>query len=167
MKRPQGKSGSQFTTPLAESMTRILGPGMVTGGTIFTRDETAALNKLYAFKPEGPGKRPPKPVRQPDPEGALPHQKRDADEAFMKKVAAWERWEDPQALMQAGADRNMVRHATSDGLRLVAWIAKFVPEGEDPVKTLIQLASQAGWDVSGEDMAWAEDEALSDLEDAG
>ena len=147
-------------------MIQLLGPGMTALGNTFTRSETDALRKLYGFRPEEPNQRPPKPERQPDPERITPWEKKQADEAHAKAVADWERWEDPRSLMQVGADRNMVRHATSDGLRLMAWIARFVPEGEDPLKTLIQIASDAGFDVPGEDGAWAEDEALTDLEDA-
>lgn len=75
--------------------------------------------------------------------------------------------EDLQRLMQAGADRNALRHAESDGLRLLAWLAKYVPAGEDPLKHLVQLASDAGWDVNPEDVAWAEsdDEFQDSAED--
>lgn len=62
----------------------------------------------------------------------------------------------PRAFMQAGADRNAIRHAQCDGLRMVAWIAKFVPAGMDPLKTLIGLAVDGGFDVSPEDIEFAE-----------
>jgi hypothetical protein len=68
--------------------------------------------------------------------------------------------------MQAGADRNMVRHAESDGIRLIAWLAKYVPEGEDPLKTLVQLAVDAGWDVDPSDVTWADAEVTDDEEAA-
>ncbi len=83
----------------------------------------------------------------------------EGEEAHKRAVARWERWEDPRPLMQAGADRNMARYAEHDGLRLVAWLARHVPEGGDPLKTLIQLAVDAGWDVPPEDIAWAEGDA--------
>jgi hypothetical protein len=62
---------------------------------------------------------------------------------------------DPRALLQAGADRNMIRHAEHDGLRLIAWLARHVPAGEDPLKSLVLAAVDAGWDVSPEDASWA------------
>ena len=60
-------------------------------------------------------------------------------------------------LYQAGADRDMFRHAEADGLRLLAWIAKYVEKGQDPVKTLIQFASESGVDVSPEDYEGAKE----------
>ena len=62
---------------------------------------------------------------------------------------------DPNPLLQAGADRNLMRQAEEDGLRLLVWLAKYVEKGTDPLKTLIQLAGDAGFDVDPEDMAWA------------
>jgi hypothetical protein len=57
--------------------------------------------------------------------------------------------------MQAGADRNTFRHAEADGLRVVAWMARFIPEGEDPLRHVIQIFAEAGFDVDPEDLAWA------------
>ena len=61
-------------------------------------------------------------------------------------------------LMEAGARRNAFREAEADGLRLLAWLAKYVPVGSDPLKTLVGLASEAGLDVEPEDSEWADDE---------
>ena len=61
-------------------------------------------------------------------------------------------------MMQAGADRNAMRHASCDGLRMLAWLAKYVPAGEDPVKTLVQFAVSAGCDVDPEDIEWSTEE---------
>jgi predicted NAD/FAD-dependent oxidoreductase len=44
----------------------------------------------------------------------------------------------------------------SDGLRLVAWLARYVEPGKDPLRTLVELACQAGWDVDPIDMGWAQ-----------
>jgi hypothetical protein len=79
-----------------------------------------------------------------------------------RAVEANAKWKDPRAFLQAGADRNAMRHASSDGLRLLAWIAKFVPPGGDPVKTLVQIASEAGFDVDPSDLTWAFDETATD-----
>lgn len=58
--------------------------------------------------------------------------------------------------MQAGADRNALRQAACDGMRLLAWLAKYVPPGEDPLKTLVQVTARAGFDVSPADIDWAD-----------
>ena len=156
-KRPQ-VAGSYVTTPMAATMIQLLGLGGVAGGVALSRDETQAIAKLYGFKPEPPHERPPKPVREPDPAGTPEWDRRDRDAKHKAQVAAWENWTDPRAFHQAGADRNMIRHAEHDGLRLVAWLAKHVPAGDDPLKTLVQAAIEAGWDVSPEDVSWVEDD---------
>lgn len=63
---------------------------------------------------------------------------------------------DNNVLLQAGADRNVVRHAECDGLRMLAWIARYVEPNGDPMKTLIQMAVDAGFDVADADAEWAE-----------
>lgn len=42
------------------------------------------------------------------------------------------------------------------------WLAKYVPPGEDPLRHLVQLAVNAGWDVDPEDVEWAETEEAED-----
>jgi hypothetical protein len=49
-----------------------------------------------------------------------------------------------------------MRYAERDGLRLVAWLARFTASGADPLKAVIELASAAGWDVDPSDFDWAE-----------
>lgn len=61
-------------------------------------------------------------------------------------------------LLEVGSDRNMFRLAEQDGLRMVAWIARHVEPGDDPLKLLIQMASEAGWDVDPEDYEYASEE---------
>jgi len=165
MKRTNRPSyeGNLITTPRAGLMFQLLGSGFRTGHVQFTRDEEAALNKLYGFKKEKPNKKPPKPtLKKVDTKGmdqyAIRRAEEQAEKDHVEAVKRWEKWEDPIALMQAGADRNMVRHAEADGVRLVAWLAKYVPEGEDPLKTLVQLAVDAGWDVDPIDVTWADAE---------
>jgi hypothetical protein len=72
---------------------------------------------------------------------------------------------DEPGIMQHGATRNMLRHAESDGLRMVAWFARFIPPGEDPLKHLVQLTVERGWDIAPEDVEWAADEADDDTEE--
>jgi hypothetical protein len=153
-KRPQTRGGGAVTTPHSASMITLLGSGIVSHGLALSRDENRALNKLYGLVPEKPHQRPPKPVFEPDPDLDYFERQR-AETKFKEAVKAWELWEDPRHIMQAGADRNMIRHAQADGLRLMAWFAKFVPAGEDPLKHLIQVVSNGGCDVEPEDIDWA------------
>jgi len=55
------------------------------------------------------------------------------------------------ALFEAGAFRNMARFAEVDGIRLVAFLAKFCEPGKDPLSLVKVLMSEAGYDVSLED----------------
>jgi hypothetical protein len=71
--------------------------------------------------------------------------------------ARWRKWKDPSVLLQAGADVGTFRCAEEDGLRMVAWIAKFASPGEDPLKVLVRMAADAGLDASS-DLEWAEEE---------
>ena len=76
----------------------------------------------------------------------------------IKKLYGFKSRRDVQELIQAGSDRNVIRHAQCDGLRLLAWISKFTDAGGDPLKTLIQLAIDAGLDVDCADIDWVSQE---------
>ena len=153
--RPQTLNlGSGVTTPSAATMITLLGASLQHEGNLLSRSEYQALSKVYGFSVEKPGTRPPKPVQAPY-KGKTSFDRQDEDKEYARQVANWERWQDPQAMMQAGADRNLARRAQHDGFRLVAWIAKYVEPGEDPLKTLIQMASDAGFDVDPADYDYA------------
>jgi hypothetical protein len=156
--RPNVENLSQVTTPLAAKLVQLLGPGATCGSITLTRGEFEAVKHLYGFKKELPNKRPDSP-KTPDPSN-YPKDSWAYEEALRKHkddLKRHEGWKDPQPFMQAGADRNALRAAEADGLRLLAWIAKFVPAGEDPLAHLVQAAVAFGWDVDPEDVEWAED----------
>jgi hypothetical protein len=150
--RPQTLNhGSGVTTPAAATMIALLGPGLQHEGNLLSRSEHQALAKVYGFVAEKPSKKPAKPVLAPS-EGKTQFE---IEDEYQRQVANWERWEDPRPLLQAGASRNLVREAAHDGFRLVAWIAKYVEPGQDPLKTLIQMACDAGFDVDPADVDFA------------
>lgn len=160
MKRPKLDNGSRgnspVTTPIAADMISLLG-GMPTGGLTLTTSEYSNLRKLYGFVPEKPNERPPPP--SPPVEADFKGDRWKYQSALDDHKRALEyhaKWCDPQRFMQAGADVNLVRHAESDGFRLVAWLAKYVEAGQDPLKTLIQMAIDSGFDVAPEDVEYAE-----------
>lgn len=152
--RPKVENLAQVTTPLAAKVIRLLGLGAIQGSIALTRGEFGAVKRLYGFEPELPNKRP-DPPGVPDPNDWAACRKH---EDALKMHA---KWQDPQPLMQAGADRNALRAAEADGLRLLAWIAKYVPAGDDPLAHLVQAAVAAGWDVDPEDVEWADDSEAS------
>lgn len=59
------------------------------------------------------------------------------------------------ALLRAGDTVNILRHAEADGMRLVAWISKLCEGSEDPLKVLVRMAVEAGFDVDAQDVDWA------------
>jgi len=167
-KRPKVENLSQVTTPLAAKLIQLLGLGATCGSVAMTRGEFEAVKRLYGFKKELPNKKP-DPPKAPDPNN-YPKDSWTYEEALRKHkdaIRQHEGWKDPQRFMQAGADRNALRAAEADGLRLLAWIAKFVPAGEDPLAHLVQAAIAFGWDVDPEDVEWANDQEANDEEKYG
>jgi hypothetical protein len=63
-----------------------------------------------------------------------------------------------------GSRMNLMRHAEADGMRMIAWLAKFCEPGDDPVRVLVQLAMLAGWDVDPVDAEWADPPADQETE---
>lgn len=163
MKRPTTKKGSStVTTPLSATVIELLGHGLSSGGVTLSRSESRAITELYGYKAEKPSNRPPEPTA-PTPPGPSsgPDDAREYRRLMEKYDGAmvnWRKWQDPLPLMQAGAARNAIRDAQVDGLRLLAWIAKYVEPGRDPLKTLVQFADEAGMPVSEEDVEWADEE---------
>lgn len=151
-------NGSTFTTPEAGVMASLLGASCF-GPVAITGDEFRAIKKLYGFVPEGPNEKPAPPEPPKREAFGYDWEFERALKDHERALAQHARWEDPKDLLQAGADRNAMRYAEADGLRLLAWIAKFVPAGEDPLKHLIGLVAEAGLDVSPADLEWANDEA--------
>lgn len=167
MERPRTDAlRALVTTPLAATMVDLLG-GHRTQSVTLTNDEKRAMDRLYGFIPEQPRQRPPQPIapkRADFPDG---WKFDDAVRAHKAAMDAWQRWEDPQSFAQAGADRNAFRHAEGDGLRMLAWIARYVEPGSDPLKALVQLASNAGWDVDPADVGWCKGSFEEDASEDG
>ncbi|KKM79128.1 hypothetical protein LCGC14_1353070 [marine sediment metagenome] len=57
------------------------------------------------------------------------------------------------ALMRAGAMRNMFRRVDQDGLRIMALIGRYLEEGEDPVHLVTAGLAALGFDITTEDDA--------------
>lgn len=157
MRRPRTHQGDVVvTTPAAATMIALLG-GLRMGAVALSKDEQRALRKLYGVTKEPPNQKPPPPPA-PNPDD-FPSQFafNRAVENHREALRQHEAWVDPQPLYQAGADRNMMRAMETDGLRMVAWIARYLEPGADPVRLLVQLAIDAGCDVDPVDVDWAEE----------
>ncbi len=148
--RPGGRH-TIATTPEAHAMSQII-RGHCHGGVTVTDQEYRNLHRLYGYVPEKPNAKPEPPPPLP------PNADWKAENAHKNAVDAHARWTDPRPFLQAGADLHAMRHAEADGLRLVAWLARYTEPGEDPLKLLVRMASDAGFDVSPGDYGWATDE---------
>ena len=100
------------TTPLSETLIKLLGGTSVDGVTL-SSDERKEILRIYKIESE------------------------------------------ENVMMAAGAQRNAYRAATSDGLRIMAWIAKYLEKDEDPLRFIVQLVDKAGFDVDYEDIEWS------------
>jgi hypothetical protein len=134
-------------------MLQLLGGGFTCESVALTQTQLENIRRLYGFTKEPPPERPP-PPEPPPPETPSYSHKHDDYKRALEQHKKW-RPEVVQRFMQAGADRNALRYAQEDGLRLVAWLAKHIKPGHDPMKTLIVLASEAGWDVDPAEYEWA------------
>lgn len=50
-------------------------------------------------------------------------------------------------LQRAAAELNTLRQARVDGLRMAAVLGRFLEPGQDPVRLLVELLGEAGYDV--------------------
>lgn len=150
-------AGCVTSTPIASCTVQLLG-GATFGNVVLTHDQLRHLGDLYGTVPELPNEKPPPPVA---PERAAFDKEWKFDVAVAdheRALKLHEKWEDPQRFMQAGAERNVIRAANSDGLRIVAWLAQYLKSGDDPMKLVVQLVTNAGWDVDPEDYEWSQKE---------
>lgn len=61
--------------------------------------------------------------------------------------------------LDAGVVRDVFRETERDGIRIMAFLAKFVEPGQDPVKLIVQMASDCGYDVDPADFEWSQEES--------
>lgn len=152
-KRPRiSQAGTLVARPEDIAMAELLGYASFEG-VGFTRDQKKALERYYGFT-----------------DAYIEDQVdscREAHEARRKKLEEEEEeraknsWgysskrpvplkpfseKDVRAMHQAGSDRNLFRHVRNDGLRVMAFLSKFLDRGEDPVELLEGLMSEAGFD---------------------
>lgn len=147
--------GCSTDTPTTADMAALLGRTTFEG-VAFTRDQFERLLKFYGFT-------------RVDAEVEASRQSHaNAVKKFEEEYAKADEWKrrnmqrpkdfDPRgiaAFFTAGRDTGCFREARTDGLRVMAFISKYLQPGEDPVKLVIQMASEAGFDVDPEAYGWA------------
>jgi len=67
----------------------------------------------------------------------------------LMRLYSYHHEKDRDGLMEAGMLLSLFRHAGHDGARLMAVLAKWCEPGQDPVKVLVGLLDDAGYDVGG------------------
>lgn len=72
---------------------------------------------------------------------------RDQEDRF-RKIYGFTSRRGRTALENAGDIRNLMRYADIDGLRVMAFLSRYLEPGEDPVRLLQNALSDAGYDVS-------------------
>ena len=68
------------------------------------------------------------------------------------------------AFERVGTRNDVIRCAQRDGLRIVAWLSRYLEPGEDPLKTVIRACATYGFDVRF-DGEWAESEESEETND--
>jgi len=147
-------NGSNITTPNTALSIGLLGANIYKNIAL-SADELRAIQKLYGFVKEKSNEKPEPPIPPNREDFDFKWEYEDAVKKYERELALHDNWEDPKALLQSGSDRNAMRYAESDGLRIIAWLAKYVPVGEDPLKLVIQFAIDAGFDVNCEEVDYA------------
>lgn len=146
-----------FSTPATQMMAQILGSVHYEGAE-FSLTQYKQLCRLYGVTD---AKR-----EEMVAESRAMHEGRVA--SYNEDLQAWKAgtlFQEPEApkpfdeagirrWYERGDARNMFRHAQHDGLRVMAFLSRFLEPGEDPVKMLIQMAVDAGFDVDPSDIEW-------------
>lgn len=152
--RPQIR-GSYVSSPSSKICIDLLGGGTVHEGVRLSQTEVDRLRELYGYRVEPPHDRPAPPVAPDRSHYECEYDYQREVKKYEDALRVHERWVDPRGFHQVGADRNMIRHAQCDGLRIVAWLSRYVEPGDDPLRSLVGLLSGAGIDIEPSDVAWA------------
>ena len=147
-----GEGGMRAATKSDAAVISLLGGRSHSAGVTMTRDQWARLGKFYTYdlSPEGPPT--PLPAEPARPAPDADYYKRQDYEAAMR---AWRQAcanHSPQGVHKfalAGAERNLDRHVAADGVRLMAFLSRFLEDGQDPVALVAQLLAEAGYDTQG------------------
>lgn len=163
-------------TPDSVASIRLLGAGFVSGNVNFTRDQHRALTRFYGvdeqqFRAEVSAAREnharlvaaARDVWDATPPNYGGRRLKDGKELKDPSTISEPDYAGLERLLRAGAYRNVYRAVERDGLRLMAVLARFLESGEDPVKLVLTLLHDAGYDVT--DIGWLDlDDDLDDEE---
>lgn len=69
---------------------------------------------------------------------------------MLYKIYGFSKEEDE--FIEAGNFRNLMRHVSHDGRRVMAFLSQYLEHGEDPVNLIATALSDQGYDVCVEDL---------------
>lgn len=158
--RPPGFPAYACATPSTAMILDLLGRGARFEGVTVSESQMRALRKMYLYTDEAANaiveeQR----AAHLAAEAAKIEHNAKLEEGYARKhnTRHPEKFdaEGVRRFVDSGDARDVFRRASRDGLRMLAFLAKYIEPGGDPVKLLVQLASDAGFDVDGSDVEWA------------
>lgn len=139
----------KFTDPQTEQMCRLLG-GISFEAVTLSRNQIENLMKLYGCHHEKEKDWPPSTIEVPEnPHAYTPY---GSKPKMVQKVLG-----SAAPLAESAMLVSLGRRAKHDGLRMLAVLSRFCEPGQDPVKLLVQLCIEAGYDI-GTLSEWAYEE---------
>lgn len=183
--------GLGFDTPMTATITKLLGHAVRQEGVGFSKTQDKNLRKFYGFSDEEDIRVAEQTLA--DAQAKYKEKLSDWEEANKtaprtpEYKAAWsdynEKWdpkfgrhrdyavdkpEPPDGIsslpwLRAGSTVNVYRWVQRDGLRVMAFLARYLEKGQDPVKLVAQLCIEAGYDVP-DDHDWIFDDFEDDPE---
>jgi len=145
-------------TPFDKTSIALLG-GHTFEGVNFTLDQAKRLRDFYGLDPNFEKRSVQWSVEAREKERERIEAENEAKAPFQTKQIPPPLSEDDKRGMlrfyEAGRDVGCFRRARTDGLRVMAYLSKFMEKGEDPVRFIQGLCADAGYDAPDE---WGDDE---------
>ena len=126
--KPPGR-GAVVATPVDQTMIDMIGAGARFEDTTFTRDQWGQLRRFYGYIDE--------------PVGQVQDDRRRSELNVLKPAIE---------------SRDLGRLVSRDGRRVMALLSRHLSPGQDPVKLVALALSDAGYDVDGEVVEWADED---------
>jgi len=146
------------STPYSMAMIELFG-GASFEGVSFSLDEYRAMEKVYSMDATASGEEAAAFSKEIYEKALKEYEAKMADPSLSR----WEKeklrkpappdLEGVKTLFKKGSQRNLMRYAREDGLRLMGVLSRYLESGEDPVKLVLRLMVDVGYDVP-EDFDW-------------
>jgi hypothetical protein len=145
MRQPPPGWPKVFSRPSDAVAARLLG-STHKDGVHFTTDQLKALYRVYNFDPDQAREIVEECRKMHDQREEVRRRKHEKERSLspFKPIPFVERG--LLRFYSTGADLGVLRMARMDGLRVMALLSKFLEEGEDPVRFVETLLSDAGFD---------------------